>query len=91
LNSPSIGLNFCNDFFGLNRMTDSQEDETVERPERSAIAEEVRALELAISRSVSKRERMPQPTFWFLFHKRIEEIKKKRELQRKVDEILGGS
>ena len=58
-------------------------------PARSEIAVEVRQLQNAIDETLSKRDRVPQPMFWYLLHERVAEIKKRRALQRTVDELLG--
>ena len=56
----------------------------------TALAEEIRGLKASIDRALGKRERLPQPMFWSLFHSRIKDIRRKRELTRVLDGVFGG-
>ena len=69
---------------------DSIEEEGASPTPASEIAQEVKQLQGAINETLEKRERVPQPMFWYLLHERIAEIKKRRAMQRTVDELLGG-
>jgi hypothetical protein len=60
-----------------------------ERAERSHTAKEIADLQDRILRLASNRERLPQPLFWSLFHSRISEIKKNKELARLLNDVLG--
>ena len=55
----------------------------------SELAIEIAELKKTVFAAIAKRERVPQPTFWFLFHARLKNIQNKKELRRAMDEILG--
>ncbi len=57
---------------------------------RSALASEIQELKASIDRAISKRERLPQPMFWSLFHSRIKSIRERREISRLLGDIFGG-
>lgn len=57
--------------------------------ERTQTANEIAALHEKLMRLARERERLPQPLFWSLFNSRIQEIKKNKELQRMLSEVLG--
>lgn len=56
----------------------------------SPIAAEIAELQSSIKRAMGKRERLPQPMFWSLFHSRIKDIRKRRELKRVLSQFLDG-
>ena len=71
---------------------DSSDDESThngEAPEKSAIAKEIETLQETILRLARNRERLPQPLFWSLFHSRISDIKRNKELSRLLKDVLG--
>lgn len=68
---------------------DSDEDESQAAVEPSSVANEVRQLKSAIDSAIAKRERIPQPMFWYLFHSRIKDIRKRRELLRILSGVFG--
>ena len=57
--------------------------------ERSATAKEIADLQDKILKFARNRERLPQPLFWSLFNSRIREIKKNKELERLLNDMLG--
>ena len=57
--------------------------------ERSSIATELERLKTSTIEAAAKRERLPQPLFWSLFHSVISEVREKKRAQRVVDELLG--
>lgn len=58
-------------------------------PERSAIAKEIRRLTEATCKVLNERSRVPQPTFWYLFHNQIQQLKQQKKAQRTIDSVLG--
>lgn len=61
-------------------------------PGRTALAERLDRLKQATFRTVTRRERLPQPLFWSLFHSEVREIKRKKdELRLARKAFLGGS
>jgi|GEM_PF-2448990 len=67
------------------------EDIGPEQPlhERSATAKEIADLQEKILKFARNRERLPQPLFWSLFNSRIRDIKKNKELERLLNDVLG--
>jgi len=57
--------------------------------ERSATAKEIADLQDKILKFARNRERLPQPLFWSLFNSRIRDIKKNKELERLLNDVLG--
>jgi hypothetical protein len=57
--------------------------------QRSATAKEIADLQDRILKLAHNRERLPQPLFWSLFNSRIHEIKKNKELERLLNDVLG--
>ncbi len=57
--------------------------------EKSATAREISDLQERILKLARNRERLPQPLFWSLFHSRLSEIKKNKELARLLNDVLG--
>ena len=57
--------------------------------EPSQFAKDIRNLKAAVEKSLSTRERLPQPMFWSLFNLRIQELKRQRQLKRSIEELLG--
>lgn len=66
---------------------DESQAEPVSEP--SALASELKALKERIFSLASSREKLPQPLFWSLFRLRISSLKKKKEKDRLLDDILG--
>ncbi len=56
--------------------------------EKSGLAREVSRLHDASKRAVEKRDHIPQPLFWSLFHSRIKSIKRRKEKDRLVRSVL---
>lgn len=56
----------------------------------SELAQEIKELQSSITRAIEKRERLPQPMFWSLFNSRIKDMRKRRELLRTLNSLLGG-
>jgi len=55
---------------------------------RSELAAEIAELKKTVFAAIAKRERVPQPTFWYLFHDRIKGLQTKKQLKRAMDQIL---
>ncbi len=63
--------------------------EEKEAPVKSGVSKEIERL-LSTSAALSRtRERLPQPLFWSLFHSQIRDIKKKKRLDRLLQDIFG--
>lgn len=54
----------------------------------TAIAAEVRRLRDATIAAAQKREFIPQPLFWSLFHTELKRLKSEREQIRAIEEAL---
>jgi len=67
-----------------------REDDELVTSQKSVIAEGVERLQKATLNAASKRERLPQPTFWYLFHSELKELKAKKKQQRALQEIFSG-
>jgi len=63
--------------------------ESGDKIEKTQTAKEIAALHEKLMRLARDRERLPQPLFWSLFNSRIQEIKKNKELQRLLSDVLG--
>ena len=50
--------------------------------ERTYVADRLDRLKRATLNVVNRRERLPQPLFWSLFHTEVDEIRKKRKQER---------
>lgn len=59
-----------------------------ETPTTSEMALELKDIQRATVDAASRRERLPQPLFWSLFHSRIKELKDKKRKQRILEEFL---
>lgn len=70
--------------------TEADDDFTVVELKQSAVAKEIVRLRSTASTLMAQRGKLPQPLFWSLFHSQIEEIKKKKRLERLLDSVLGG-
>jgi len=55
---------------------------------RSKLAEELEELRRTVFETVRKRERLPQPLFWSLFHARIKRMRGARERERELKKLL---
>ncbi|MBX7144909.1 MAG: hypothetical protein K1X79_10695 [Oligoflexia bacterium] len=69
-------------------MDEGDTDQESPAREPSQLATEISMLKESLNKAISKRERVPQPTFWFLLHRRIADMKKRRAMQRTVTNIL---
>lgn len=63
-------------------MKSKEPQDEAEPCERSAIANELSALQETVLRLARERERLPQPLFWSLFNSRLKDIKRHKEEQR---------
>lgn len=76
-----------------NRAEDEGLDEIIDDEPRgrepSKVAQEIERLRSATVRAASTREKLPQPLFWSLFQNELKELKKKKEIRRALQEILG--
>jgi hypothetical protein len=59
--------------------------------QRTDLAEDIADLRSRVVNLAKAREHLPQPLFWSLFHSRVRDIKKHKELTRALDAALGGS
>lgn len=66
------------------------ESEPVAPATPSELAQEIKALQESVTRAMEKRERLPQPLFWSLFNSRVKDMRKRRELLRTLNSLLGG-
>lgn len=57
--------------------------------EPSTFAREVERLKAASLKAARERERLPQPLFWSLFHSKLKDLKREKELKRLLDDLLG--
>lgn len=57
--------------------------------EKSALASEISRLKAVTFEAVAKRERVPQPMFWSLFHSKIKDLQAKKRARRLLDGIFG--
>ena len=64
------------------------EEEPVRVKEPTPIAEEIRRLQAATLASIEKRERLPQPLFWSLFHSELEKVRRAKKQERLLQEVL---
>lgn len=69
--------------------TDGDSSTALEPAERSQTAKEIADLQDKILKLANSRERLPQPLFWSLFNSRIRDIKKNKELDRLLSDVLG--
>lgn len=68
--------------------SDSGDEEEALGVEPSPLALEIKELKQSLTKALSKRERIPQPTFWYLFHRRIDSMKKRQALKRVLTDVL---
>lgn len=66
----------------------SEENEDLECPEPSALAQEIKRLNSSVMKTLQTRERLPQPLFWSLFNDQLKSIKETKEKQRRISELL---
>ena len=59
-------------------------------PERTFIARRLARLKAATEHAAAKREHLPQPLFWSLFHSQLKEIRAEKERERLLREALEG-
>lgn len=64
------------------------EQPTVTPAPPTAAAQRLRTLKQASFRAAEKRERLPQPLFWSLFHEELRQIKKEKRRDREVTAFL---
>ncbi len=66
-----------------------EEDESAELvPTKSKLSEELDRLKRASIEALSTRERMPQPLFWSLFHSELAGLKKRKHLERFIEQVF---
>lgn len=58
--------------------------------EREKVAQKLERLRGATLGVLKRRERVPQPLFWSLFHAEVSEIKKRKERERRARSALLG-
>ena len=66
-----------------------EEEEAVCVKEPTPVAEELRRLQAATIAAMEKRERLPQPLFWSLFHSELDKVRKAKKQERLLQEVLG--
>ena len=57
---------------------------------KSSVASEIDRLKRATCDITSRRERVPQPMFWSLFHDQLNALKERKRLERVIEAALGG-
>lgn len=67
---------------------DKADEENPTAVELSPIAREIARVHKLTIESAEKRERLPQPLFWSLFHARIAAVRRDKELARLLTSIL---
>ena len=55
---------------------------------KSTIALEIERLKKATIEAAAKRDQLPQPLFWSLFHSSLKEIRKAKEEERVLSQLL---
>jgi hypothetical protein len=66
-----------------------EEDESAELvPTKSKLSEEIDRLKRASIDALSSRERIPQPLFWSLFHSELAGLKKRKHLERFIEQVF---
>jgi len=65
-------------------------DDSIEDFRAKRIAARLETLKKATLAAAAKRERLPQPLFWSLFHSQIKEIRASKERLREASELLSG-
>ena len=76
---------------GVYSVEADEEADPAAAPGPSEIARDLSNLKDTILRVASERERLPQPLFWSLFRSRLQGIKQAKEVERVLQEVLGGS
>lgn len=77
-------------------MPDEKDNESpLEKPaaarrQESPWAQELKRLKTAAWEASSKRERLPQPMFWSLFHSVISSIRRQKAVKRTLESIFEG-
>ena len=66
-------------------MSDQNGDTSVRKTPLAIELEQVRDATL---RAAAKREHLPQPLFWSLFHSRIRELKQEKSSERAIKQTL---
>ena len=65
------------------------DDESAELvPTKSKLSEELDRLKRASIDALSSRERIPQPLFWSLFHSELAGLKKRKHLERFIEQVF---
>ena len=57
----------------------------------SDVAQTLAKLKEAGMKAAREREHLPQPLFWSLFHSQIAEVRRKKDMKRALDKLLGDS
>lgn len=71
-------------------MSSSIKDRKDTAGEQSHVAREIKRLKAASFSAASKRERLPQPLFWSLFHSALDDLRSSKKRSRKLNELLAG-
>lgn len=56
----------------------------------SEVAYHLQHLKAAVWKTIKKREKLPQPLFWSLFHVEVRELKQRRQKERLLKKIFQG-
>ncbi len=59
-------------------------------PKQTEIARDLASLKNSVMDAARKRERLPQPLFWSLFHVQIHDIKRRKLRRRLLEQIFLG-
>lgn len=66
----------------------SDENEINEKKQPSYAAREIQRLKTATIEAAEKRERLPQPLFWSLFHSALNNVREQKERERALADLL---
>lgn len=69
-------------------MTDHEDEETPTPKAPTPIASDIRKLKEATLAALGKRDFVPQPLFWSLFHSELDKLRRERARIRKIEEAL---
>ena len=58
------------------------------RPGKTPLALELEQVRDATLRAAAKRDHLPQPLFWSLFHARIRELKQEKSTERAIKQAF---
>ncbi len=63
-------------------------DENIKKKELSYTAREIQRLKTATIEAADKRERLPQPLFWSLFHSALQNVRETKNKERAISDLL---